>query len=303
VTLSLRRNKRRRIPCIVDAGGYASAVRKSFDFQSRKFNTEDAVKMRQWTFVGVALLAGGMLAGGCGEIITYSYKSRAQGVALYEEQRYDDAAGAFRNATQQNPRDYISFYYLGKSYEASGRQQQALQSYRTSVEVMPVTFEGKQDKEFRLTVIEALANCIANAPGREQEIAVVAETASRTQKGNDFFVLARTYVASGDADAAIDAYSRATLAAPNDVQITRSAALYLERIGQTAAAEPVLRRAYQQNPLDVDVAEALRRIGVVPGPSLLEERKLVSPIIPKGPIPEMELRVKDNRAVTAGQTP
>ncbi len=258
---------------------------------------------------GVTFSSVAVFSAGCNEYITYSYQARKQGVTLFDQQQYDQAAGAFRNATQQNPRDYVSFYYLGRCYEASGREQQALQSYRTSVAVMPTTFDGRDDKQFRLTAIEALAKCVAGAASQDQEVAALADTAQQTQKANDWFVLARTYVALGDADNAIDAYARASTVAPADAQISKSAALYLEQTGQARRAEPMLRRAYQQNPEDVEVAAALRRIGVVPGPSILDQNQLVSPLVPKGPIPEMELRVKDRPEETptprqtAGSTP
>jgi tetratricopeptide (TPR) repeat protein len=261
------------------------------------------VDFRRFRLIGCGLLAGVVIASGCGELITYSFKSRRAGIEAYEQQRYEDAAGAFRNATQQNPRDYISFYYLGKIFQSTGRQQQALQSFKTAVEVMPVTLEGKQDETFRMTVIDALAECVNQAPSREQEVAALEDSANTSQRANDWFVVARTHAMTGDADSAIDAYSRAVLAGPKDKQITRSYALYLEKIGQTRRAEPVLRRAYQLNPQDAEVADALRRVGVVPGPSLLEEQKLVQPIVPKGPIPELELRVKENPASTAGSNP
>ena len=51
-----------------------------------------------------------------------------------------------------------------------------------------------------------------------------------------------------------------------------------------------LKHAYQLNNRDPEVVAALRRIGVVPGPSLKEVEKLASPSVPKGPLPEVDIK-------------
>src|SRR6185295_12663575 len=62
---------------------------------------------------------------GCADVITYSRDAQREGIKLYRQGDYADAAGAFRNALRQNPRDYQSYYYLGASYEAMTQYQQA----------------------------------------------------------------------------------------------------------------------------------------------------------------------------------
>jgi hypothetical protein len=52
---------------------------------------------------------------------------------------------------------------------------------------------------------------------------------------------------------------------------------------------------------------ALRRVGVVPGPSLKNENDMAKPVIPVGPIPEMELQLvfpaSDKNRARAAQSP
>src|ERR1051325_26272 len=50
---------------------------------------------------------------GCADVVTYSAKSQEEGMRFYSEKAYGDAAGAFRNAIRQDPRDYKSHFYLG----------------------------------------------------------------------------------------------------------------------------------------------------------------------------------------------
>jgi tetratricopeptide (TPR) repeat protein len=94
---------------------------------------------------------------------------------------------------------------------------------------------------------------------------------------------------SGDADAAIAAYDQAALMDPTNFWIAKDYGLYLEQLGQGRMADPHLRRAYALNSTDEDVAAALRRLNVVPGPSLKEQQDLVNRPVPKGPIPPIDM--------------
>src|SRR2546423_6955292 len=66
------------------------------------------------------LLLGALMAmvGGCAsDIITNGKESRDEGIKLYNDGNYADAAGAFGNAIRTDPRDFRSQYYLGASFE------------------------------------------------------------------------------------------------------------------------------------------------------------------------------------------
>ena len=80
--------------------------------------------------------------------------------------------------------------------------------------------------------------------------------------------------------------------------------LYLEQLGQTKRADGELRRAYTLNSKDEEVAAALRRLGVVPGPSLKGEDGLEKPVLPLGPLPEVDLTTssKQSQPPQNGQT-
>lgn len=247
---------------------------------------------RRMVAASIAVLA---LGAGCAELLTYSNQSNEQGEKLLVNGQYQEAAGAFTNATEQNPRHYRAFYNLGQSYEKMGREQQALQAYRTALEVMPTTELGKKDIPFREKIIASLATCVATSASKDAEVTALQQKADRSGLAVDWYVLGRTYAELGDADNAIDAYDRALLASGStDAAMAKQYGLYLVQLSQNKHAEVVLVKAYQLNQTDEAVNGALRKIGVVPGPSLLQPDRLSKPFIPKGPLPELEIQLKDS---------
>ncbi|HMB94416.1 MAG TPA: tetratricopeptide repeat protein, partial [Tepidisphaeraceae bacterium] len=77
----------------------------------------------------LSLLIGGLA--GCADVVTYSYDAQHQGMKLYEQGDYANAAGAFRNSTRQMPTNYESQYYLGACYDQLGQYQQAIAAFKT----------------------------------------------------------------------------------------------------------------------------------------------------------------------------
>jgi len=249
-------------------------------------NTSSSVCIFSRWLVGLGLLIGAM---GCADVMTYSRDSHRQGMKLYQQGNYADAAGAFRNSVRQNPRNYQGYYYLGASYEQLGQHQQAIASYRTARQTIGLTIEGREDRAFRHKILDSLASAIARSDQRDIETNAVQREAQEKQSGESWLLLAKVYAYRGDADSAIDAYNRAALLEPHNFEIAKEYGLYLERVGQRQRAEQPLRRAYSLNPQDDQVNQALRRIGVVPGPAIKDEDQLARPLIPKGPIPPVRL--------------
>jgi len=244
-------------------------------------------------------------------LVPANEQSREKGVTLYNAGDYADAAGAFNNAVRQDPRDYQSHYYLGRSYEAMGSYQQSIQSYHTSLLVMQNSMSGKDDGTFRQKVLDGLASAIAKSEDH------MASTASLRQKANptaeDQFVLAKVLRIHGDPDSAVQAYADAARLDPTSLPIAREYGLYLDQLNQIQQAKPQLIRAYQlsrrlNKPEDEQINAALRRCDVIPGPALMEEKDLSKPIVPLGPLPEVDvtrIRVQNpiNIAPEEGATP
>jgi len=260
-------------------------IKISFHAQTRRFVTRSAA-MLVLSCVGFAALPGCVQTS---EMFTFSAQQRAKGIGFYDQQNIEMATGAFRDAVRQNPRDYVSFYYLGKIYSQTGKEQLASQSFRTALKVKSETDEGRSDLTMDTPITDAAAEFTAKAASRDAEIAAWEQQAQTSRRAIDWLVVAKTYANSGDADNAIAAYDRAMMLDPNNTHVMRAFGLYLEKIGQKQRADPVLRRAYQLNPEDAQINAALRRLGVVPGPALLEESQLQRPLIPRGPIPEVQI--------------
>jgi Tfp pilus assembly protein PilF len=215
--------------------------------------------------------------------VTNTKAVRNTGIAQYNAGEYTEAAGTFKNATRQDPRDYQSFCYLGDCYQQMSQQQQAIQAYKTSLDTAKRTLQGREDAAFRARTLDGLAGSIAKSGN--VEIDATAQDAASGANGEGYFLLAKVYRNLGDADSALDAYNRAALMGPKDFFIAKDYGLFLEQLKQNQQAEKQLRKAYTLNSKDAEVVAALRRIGVVPGPSLYDANALAKPAIPKGPIP------------------
>jgi Tfp pilus assembly protein PilF len=235
---------------------------------------------------------------GCASALSSPKESRDRGMKLYQQQNYVDAAGAFRNAVQQNPRDFKSFYYMGACYDAMKMDHQAIQSYQSGLDVMKVTLAGREDQAMRVMMIDALARSIARGNDRTFQTALEA----RTQTAETKYLQAKIHQNLGDADSALESYQQAILLDKNDFAIIKDYGLYLEQLGQAENATRILRRAYAMNTKDEQVVAALRRIGVVPGPSLKEQEQLVKPPVPKGPLPQIDVAKMRNNGKPAGGT-
>ena len=240
--------------------------------------------------VALALL---VCASGCAEVVASSKKPRQAGEKAYAAGEYTDAAGAFRQAVRQEPLDYKAWYGLGQSYDKSHAYHQAIQAYRTALDVRKRTLPGKEDEAMRVTIIDALARSIAAASenGFAPETASASTSAGKQGNAQEKYIAAKAFQYMGDADSAIEAYQQAALLDRKDFAIAKDFGLYLEKVpSMREQAMKQLKRAYQINPEDPQVVMALRRNGVVPGPSLKEPEQLARPAMPKGPLPEMDIK-------------
>ncbi len=222
---------------------------------------------------------------GCANLVTYSRDAQQEGMRYYNAGQYTDAAGAFNNAVKQAPDNYEARYYLASSYARTGAYTKAIQAYRATLDAMKVSYEGARDTEFRAKVIDALAQTIAQSPNRHTEMNHMEEAARTSSDPELYIILAKTCQYAGDPDGAIDNYRTASTIAPNHFEVQKQYGLYLDALGQPEATTP-LRRANALNPDDLQVADALRKHGIVPGPSLKEPHELAKPLLPDGPLPD-----------------
>ena len=228
------------------------------------------------------------------------------GKRYYNSADYAQAAGAFRNVIRDNPLDYEAHYYLGVCYDRMNAYQEAMLSYKTGLDVRPLTYAGKEDEAMHLKLIDGLAITIAKCDARDSEMDALQAKARKTQSAWDYFLLAKISRYSSDADAALEQYNHSALLDNHNFPILKEYGLYLQQLNQSARARAVLWQAYALNQDDAQVATALRQDGVVPGPSLKDKSDLVQPVIPVGPIPPMAEIGRDlgiNRGNTGGAAP
>lgn len=244
----------------------------------------------RWTKTAAVVGALALAGTGCVTLDQqFSTKSHLEGARLYNAGDYDGAAGAYRNAVKAEPRDYKAYFYLGCSYDARKDYEKAIHAYRTSLDVMSLTFAGQHDEDFRLKVLDALARSIAHGATHQSELDLAEKDARTKHEAEPYFLVAKIYRYSGDADLAVENYNKAALMDRENVHIIRELGLYFEQLGQAQRAEPALRRAYALGATDKETTDAMRRLGIVPGPAIKAQKDLVQPVIPQGPIPEVTL--------------
>jgi len=195
----------------------------------------------------------------------------------------------------------MSQYYLGLSSLQLQNYQQAIVAFRASLETQNVTRAGAEDDATRLKTLDGLAQAIVKADDSDNQLNKV-EEAARNSKGalaaREFFVLAKIHRYRMLPDMALDYYNRASLSDPKNFDIAKEYGLYCEKLQQTAKAQEALRRAYAIDTSDKDVTAALQRLGIVPGPSLKDKDDLEKPLMPRGPIPEVDMaKVKSSLGI------
>jgi tetratricopeptide (TPR) repeat protein len=257
---------------------------------------------RTATLLGVLGLS--LLLYGCSDMITFAQQDRETGVDSYNRGDYAKAAGAFRAALRQDPRDYMSHYYLGLSSLQLHNYQQALVAFRSCIDTQNITLAGAEDNGTRLKAMDGLAQAIMRSDDGDLEvnkIEQIARNARGSAASREFMVLAKVYRYRLLPDMAIDYYDRAITNDPKNFDFAKEYGLYCEQLQQTAKARSALEQAYALNVSDRDVTAALLRLGIIPGPSLRSPDDLAKPLIPKGPIPEVDMaKVRSTLGIGGG---
>lgn len=195
-------------------------------------------------FVAVGLL---LAVGGC-ELSTFSADARRKGITLYDQGNYTDAAGSFQNAVSQLPTDYLSFYWLGRTYEKLGQNQRAIQAFKAARDTRLETMAGIQDEVTEQGIFDGLARTISASATRDDEISILKQRAASAKNGDDLIVLARVFRDSGDPDSAIASYQQAVERFPRSQQYGLEFGLFLKSLGLNDRAREVLTAAAKVRP-------------------------------------------------------
>ena len=261
---------------------------------------------RNLTLPLLALSAATLI--GCADAVTFSESERATGRIALGEGEHEIAARIFANQVRRAPRDYKAHFHLGQAQWAAGRRPEAVRSYTTALDVMPLTLAGQADDEYRFLIIDELAGALAAVDADGTRLAQV----ERGSKGDKYrkLLVALTHAKAGRPDAAIGSFTEAVRLdrmdadeGEQDARIAKAFGLYYESLQQPDAAEAALRLAYSIDPRDEETAAALRRLDVIPGPAILSKTQLAKPGVPLGPLPELKLNRVDGEADPAPPEP
>jgi tetratricopeptide (TPR) repeat protein len=223
---------------------------------------------------------------GCGaDLLTWAKDAKRQGAQQYNDGRYAEAAGSFRNAIRQDPTDFETEYWLALSCEQTGSFPQAIDAYKTCLKLMPAPGTVRWSQAIHEDAFDRLAQVVAKYDRTGSEADLIAQEASRDLSTEDYRLLGRVLRYRGDADSALDNYRRAVQINPNNFAAQRELGLYLERLSQNQEAGTVLRDAYRLNSSDDQINQALQRIGITPGPDLLAVAAPARPVLVPRPIP------------------
>jgi tetratricopeptide (TPR) repeat protein len=251
----------------------------------------------KFVFAALAVATLMLSMTGCADMITFAQETREKGIKAYDAGDYALAAGTFRSALKQDPRDYLSDYYLGLSSLQLKNYSQALVSFRSCLDNQNLTLAGREDNATRIKALDGLAQAIVQSGNGDLEVNKV-EQAARSAQGpaaaREFFILAKVYRYRKLPDMALDYYNRAALADPKNFDYAKEYGLYCEQLQQVPKAREVLRQAYAIDNRDQEVNQALVRLGIVLGPGLKDKSDLVAPPLPKGPIPEVKFGRTDD---------
>ena len=237
------------------------------------------------------LLVVGLWAGGCAEMMTNTRVDRDNAIKLYNDGRYADAAGAFRETIRHNPADLQSHYYLALCLDRVGAYEEAIEQYRFTLKHMENSLEGKENRPMRMQVLDLLAADVARVQDHDPSTAML----NNGTTAEDQYLRGKIESRLGDPDAAIEAYQRALLLDPKFPEIHRDFGLLLAQLGQTDKARQELKQAYALNPNDEQTNAGLRKVGVIPGPSLKDESDMAHPLVPVGPLPELQIPGPQNQ--------
>ena len=67
----------------------------------------------------------------------------ATGMKALDEKRYDDAAAAFRQAVEKDPKDYVAHFHLALSFSLLKNDAEAAVEYRKTLELKPGLYEAE----------------------------------------------------------------------------------------------------------------------------------------------------------------
>lgn len=227
------------------------------------------MKIRQ-TVTAVLGLAGLLLASGC-------YKPAVDGgfynpaVAKFhagkeiEAGNYVAAQQKLEPVLYNDPQDWEGRYLMGKAYLGQGRALEAQSELEQALAVKD------RSEEWTPKILDALAESLHRQERFEELYAFLDAQINRYEGWEDYARKARFLAKANDIDGAALAYRQAAFFSRNaDEDIYIEMADFFEGLGDYDKAVQSLKWAYYINDEREDIPARLRKLGVVPGPTVKE---------------------------------
>lgn len=191
---------------------------------------------------------------------------RQDGIIFYNRGDYAQARDHFDRATAMASNDYRSYYWLGKTELALDNPVAAQIALERALAIR------SGDPLITPDILDALAEAYYQQ-GRYDNLAAFLQSATDDYGASRDFLRQGQYLAkAGDVDAARTALRKAAyFAAPGDAQPYLVIADFYRDLNDRANELVALRYAYWVNPGHRGLADRIRALGTVPGPTVALE--------------------------------
>ncbi|MEM7626209.1 MAG: hypothetical protein AAF333_11490 [Planctomycetota bacterium] len=210
----------------------------------------------------IALLLALLAGVGCKNHVVY----RERGFDDFKADDFAAAAENFRLAIDKKPSDFQSQYYLGLSLLEEDQPVSAQAPLEQALALRP------DDPKWTPRIIDALAESYYEQERYETLYAFLDDTiATYRQQSYDFLRKAKYLGLLGDADGQKTALEKAGYFAPaGDAGPYLALADFYLGVNDVPNAIQALRYGYHEEPANERVKNALRGLGVVPGPTIAD---------------------------------
>jgi tetratricopeptide (TPR) repeat protein len=187
------------------------------------------------------LLLAGLLFSSCSMLpgmVSNAQREFDQGLALFDQGRYQEAAGHFQKATELDPNFGRAFLYLGRAYVSLKSWSLALTALRRAYQLVP----DDTKSEVLAILVDALFNSGRSALGAGDFVSAIGSfreilglqatsAAARSELVRALVGFGGALLSKGSISQAISAYSEAVKIAPNNFDAVFGLAKALFRNG------------------------------------------------------------------------
>lgn len=191
---------------------------------------------------------------------------RDKGHAAMHLGDYEQAAGHYGRAVDKSPHDYLSQYYLGVAHLKQGQPLRAQLALERALTLRPQGSPHTDD------ILDHLAESMYQQ-GRYDSLHTFLDGSAKYYGRTQDYLRQADYLAkTGDVDAAKVAYRKAAyFARSGDATPYIAIADFYDSFNDVPSAIESLRYGYYVDPDNQEVADGLRKYGIVPGPTVAIE--------------------------------